>query len=394
MIRVLFVDDEPSVLEALEAALYRDRRRWSMAFSLGAAAALEEIAHTPVDIVVSDMRMPGMDGAALLAKVRELYPSAIRFVLSGHADRDAASRALSSAHHFLSKPCEPVVLRGMLERASRLIESMTTEAVGRVLSRIPSLPPPPSIRWAVEAGTSNLVIAASLEGGLSLPSESSARFVRMTNSVLGLRSAAAQDAASSRLRDDMVAAMVVCAHAFGEFERLGVPKEVVDGVQEQSLLTAWLASGALDSHNHARTALTAGLLHDVGALMLYLVEAEAGATGRSLGSRAHLEDAEARLGVTHASLGAHLLCRWGLPLPVLEAVAHHDHPPPLAGSFGIAWAVHLADVLAAEAVRKTGGPARAIGREEAKSTALADLEGRMASARRQLMGHSRDAALD
>ena len=82
---ILFVDDERNILQGLQDLLRKQRKQWDMSFALGAGAALEELARTPFDVVVTDMRMPGMDGAELLAHVKERYPSVARIVLSGHA---------------------------------------------------------------------------------------------------------------------------------------------------------------------------------------------------------------------------------------------------------------------------------------------------------------------
>ena len=87
--RILFVDDEAKVLDGLRNLLRRQRHEWDMLFALSGAAALEELAKAPVDVIVSDMRMPGMDGAELLTRVRTLYPQTARIVLSGHAERGA-----------------------------------------------------------------------------------------------------------------------------------------------------------------------------------------------------------------------------------------------------------------------------------------------------------------
>jgi CheY-like chemotaxis protein len=72
MKRVLFVDDEPKVLDALRRLLYAMRRQWEMAFLAGGQEALAYLAQHPCDVVVTDMRMPGIDGSQLLRQVRQL----------------------------------------------------------------------------------------------------------------------------------------------------------------------------------------------------------------------------------------------------------------------------------------------------------------------------------
>jgi CheY-like chemotaxis protein len=118
--RILFVDDEPAVLQGLQNALRKDRTRWDMAFACGGPAALEELERARFDVVVSDMRMPGMDGAQLLRRVTERYPWIARVVLTGHADPHAVADALPVMNHFLAKPCDARNLRSTLERGCRL----------------------------------------------------------------------------------------------------------------------------------------------------------------------------------------------------------------------------------------------------------------------------------
>src|ERR1700690_3452566 len=115
--RILFVDDEQNVLSGLRNLLRKQRDHWEMLFVTSGAAALAEMEQAPVDVIVSDMRMPGMDGGTLLGHVKERHPSTVRIVLSGYAEREAVSRVMSVAHQFLSKPAEADAVRAVIERA-------------------------------------------------------------------------------------------------------------------------------------------------------------------------------------------------------------------------------------------------------------------------------------
>src|SRR5438105_11023321 len=120
MKRILFVDDEPKVLEGLQRMLRPQRAHWHMLFASGSEAALRLMEADPVDVVVSDMRMPEMDGARLLERVRDRYPSVIRIILSGHFEVEAGMRAVPVAHQFLTKPCDAEKLLAAIERSSEL----------------------------------------------------------------------------------------------------------------------------------------------------------------------------------------------------------------------------------------------------------------------------------
>jgi DNA-binding NtrC family response regulator len=115
MTRILFVDDEQDVLAALRSGLRRERDRWTMVFVTSAAQAIEELAREPFDALVSDLRMPGMDGADLLAHVKDSHPQVARIVLSGNAESETTKRARALAHEFLNKPCPVVQVKACLE---------------------------------------------------------------------------------------------------------------------------------------------------------------------------------------------------------------------------------------------------------------------------------------
>ena len=113
---VLLVDDEPNITKMLKKLLTRARPDWTVVTAESGEQALVLFESTPFDVVVSDMRMPGMDGAELLERIFGLSPQTVRIILSGHAERDARDRALRVAHEFLGKPCTRDDIIGCIER--------------------------------------------------------------------------------------------------------------------------------------------------------------------------------------------------------------------------------------------------------------------------------------
>ena len=168
MKRILFVDDEQSVLSGLRNALRKQRSHWNMAFALGGQAALAELAKEPTDVIVSDMRMPGMDGASLLERVRDEYPGVARIVLSGHAEPEALMRATRVAHQFLSKPCDPETLRVVVERTCNVQLLLNDQKIRGVIGKLDKLPSAPRTYFELtqavaQSGASNQEIAAIVE---------------------------------------------------------------------------------------------------------------------------------------------------------------------------------------------------------------------------------------
>ena len=113
--RVLFVDDEPNVLDGIRRQL---RNRVDLETATSASAGLDIIRQQgPFAVVVSDMRMPEMDGARFLAKVNEISPQTVRMVLSGQADLESTIAAVNEGRvfRFLLKPCNSETLFGVIK---------------------------------------------------------------------------------------------------------------------------------------------------------------------------------------------------------------------------------------------------------------------------------------
>src|SRR5438128_1673081 len=111
---ILFVDDEPNLLDGLRRMLRSLRHEWSVEFMSSAEEALHVLAQRPFDVLVTGMRMPGMDGAELLAEVRDRYPDVVRIVLSEHGDQQAILRSVRLTHQYLAKPCDAETLKAVV----------------------------------------------------------------------------------------------------------------------------------------------------------------------------------------------------------------------------------------------------------------------------------------
>ncbi|MBI5545057.1 MAG: HDOD domain-containing protein [Deltaproteobacteria bacterium] len=300
---VLFVDDDERVLDGLTRAFFQFRARWKVLRAPGGAAGLEKLSHEPVDVVVSDMRMPVMDGAAFLQQVRERWPSAVRIILSGHADTELTQRALGCAHQWLSKPCDPPALERRLTQILRLrnelVDQKVRGAAGKVVvlpSRIETIQ---RLQHAVgDEATKVRDLAAIVESDIAV----TAKVLQTVNSAffgLGRRITRA-DEAIAYLGFAMVRSLV---QADLILYGLGAGAEEVERVHRRSTRLARLAF-ALAPSALASEAFTAALLHDVGSLVLLQDPEGPAATPRFRGL-----------------VGAYLLLMWGIPWSIAEAVA-------------------------------------------------------------------------
>ena len=118
--KIVFVDDEPNILDGLRRMLRSLRSEYDMYFAAGGREALELMAKDRFDVVISDMRMPGMDGAELFENIKEKYPHTIRIMLTGQADENSVLRTVGVVHQFLAKPCDPERLKTVLAQTGAL----------------------------------------------------------------------------------------------------------------------------------------------------------------------------------------------------------------------------------------------------------------------------------
>jgi len=141
---VLFVDDDQNVLAGLRRMLRPLRTEWTTEFVDGGEKALAYMAENPVDVIVTDMRMPGMDGVQLLEQVVIRHPSAVRIALSGHSDQEMLIKVAGLAHHYLSKPCDTETLKSTVRRSLTLRDHFQNKTIGRLVARVQSLPSLPN----------------------------------------------------------------------------------------------------------------------------------------------------------------------------------------------------------------------------------------------------------
>lgn len=350
---VLFVDDEANVLGALANRLRRHRDRWNMVFAGSGADALSALTASRFDVIVSDLRMPGMDGAELLERVRASFPHVIRIVLSGHADQQAMIRALPFAHQYLTKPCAAEVLAETVDRACQLQTLLDAPVLREVVGRIDRLPSVPSLH-------------GELQAALAQPHVESDEVTRIVESDPAMAAKVIQLASSTcfgpprpvrsirqavnELGVGLLASRAVASCAFVRLpeDTDREPEFSLERVQTHSLLSARLAARFAGPGEPGDLAYTAALLHDVGRIVIAVAMrphhrriVQTIRDGRTSRQSAELSV----LGVTHAEIGAYLLGVWGLPLAIVDAVARH-HAPERAATGTVLHAVRAGEVLA------------------------------------------------
>jgi putative nucleotidyltransferase with HDIG domain len=354
--KILFVDDEIKILEGLGRMLRSMRSEWDMSFATSGPAALRLMAEKSYDVIVSDMRMPEMDGAELLTIVKDTYPDSVRIILSGHAEREMIMRTVRPAHQYISKPCEAETIKGIISRACALRDILNQEGLKATVSRLESLPCLPSLYNEVMEELQRSDCSIDRVGHIIAEDLAmTAKILQLVNSAFfGMRRRFPDvKKAVVFLGLDTVKSLVL---TFGLFEQFDAAKmEVLDmgSLMTHSMHTSALAKriAALEGLERESTDDTfmSALLHDVGKLVIAdnMPETYREILELSQKEQISLHDAErAVLNATHAEVGAYLLGLWGLPDAIVEAIAFHhqpaDHPTTC---FEPLVAVHVADAL-------------------------------------------------
>jgi HD-like signal output (HDOD) protein len=355
--RILFVDDERNVLQGLRRMLHSMRGTWDMRFADSGRQALTMLAESSADVIVSDMRMPTMDGVELLSQVKADYPHMVRIVLSGHADHKSIIKTVRLAHQYISKPCDANRLKLTIDRACALKELLADESLRCQVARMETFPGLPA--------TYNRIMDALKDPECSIKQvgEIISRDIGMTAKILHIvnsafygiaRHVAGPVEAATYLGLDTIRALVLSIGLFSDFEKSGLSDRILEAIYNHSMKTGLLAREIALSvsmgKEQADDAFMAGLLHDLGKLVIaFNMPMTYGKLLRvSLEKGVAIQAAEEKiLGATHGQIGAYLIGLWGFSHNIVEAVAFHHAPRQCpSGSFDVLGTVHVADALA------------------------------------------------
>lgn len=352
MRRILFVDDDPAVMSGLRRMLRFKRDEWDMTFVDGGERALDMLADTTFHVVVTDMRMPVVDGAELLAALCSRHPATVRIVLSGHTEQSTALRSASLAHRFLSKPCDADMLIEAIEQACALEERLQSPELRSLVGRMSALPSPSTVvvqlNEALAASDVSVdrvaeIVAGDVAISVKLLQLVNSAFFGLANEVASVRQAV------SYLGTGLIRSLVAASEVFAAAENVNpVPHGTLGILHSHSLTVAKLAQD-LAPPSMKQDAFVAGLVHDVGCIILAATLPKAMKAVRdevARGERPAHEIETDLLGVSHADVGAYLLSLWGIPYAVVDAVAHHHETPAVGpGEVRLAHLVAVADAL-------------------------------------------------
>lgn len=353
--RILFVDDEPLVLKGLQRMLRSMRADWEMYFIDSASKALAILTQYRFDAVVTDMRMPEMDGAQLLNEVMRRHPDIVRIILSGEMDQELILKTVRSSHQYLNKPCEPDVLKLTLKRAFALRHILNNDQLKRLVAGIDSLPSLPTLYLEVmeelqSPNSSFKKIGAIITKDIGM----TAKILQMVNSAyFGLcRKITRAEEAVSYLGMETVKSLVLSAKIFSQFDQRKMAFFPMDELWDHSLRASMCAKAISRVEQYDKeqvdSAFMACILHDLGKLILAqnLPGPYQTVLSVALRDQRPLWDVEMEnIGTSHAQIAAYLMGLWGMPDMIVEAIAFHHQPADSPGKNDILTTVHAANVL-------------------------------------------------
>ena len=352
-LNVLFVDDDPLILQGLQRMLRPMRNDWAMSFVESGPKALESMAELPCDVVVSDMRMPVMNGAQLLGEVKERYPRTVRLILSGHADKELILQCVGTAHQFLLKPSDPETIRSAIARASAFNASVKSEQIRKLIVGMDTIPSIPAVyAEVVELLKKEDVGIDEVGEVISKDLAITAKLLKLVNSAFfGLcRQVSSPSEAAVYLGIDTLKSLVLGVNAFARFDGLKTPGVSIEKIWTHSLEVGAVARKIIEAEDgprgFAEESFVAGLLHDIGKVVLATNLPE---YQKVLAHAAHdkiplFQAEEQAFGANHADVAGYVLSLWGLPTRVVDAISHHHMPEPTAATgLNPMIAVHVAD---------------------------------------------------
>jgi len=331
---ILFVDDEPHILKGLRRMLYPLRENWDMCFVTSGAEALLTIQQKKIAVLVTDMRMPSMNGVQLLQAVRTKNPEIIRVMLTGQPDIETYRDAITLSHYFLWKPTKFEDFEVLFSRIKELDMALNNEQLVRLIGGITSLPSLPILfvrltELLEQEETDCAQIAEVIGEDIAM----AAQVLKLVNSsFLGLtRRIESLEQAVAYLGVNMIRNLVLVQQLFSQCTQEEFTEFRLDRLWKHSFCVAKLAKQLASRANNGPLiqdyAYLAGLLHDIGKLVIvrHLPEycrdmmAKIDKNGRPC-----TEVENELLGADHAKIGGYLVSLWGLPRRITEAVTLHQ----------------------------------------------------------------------
>jgi len=354
--RILFVDDEPLMREFYSMVGSMLGSEYEVFTAASGKEGLAFLEKTPVDIVISDLVMPEMNGQEFMAEVSRKHPESMRIVISAHEDQLTVAQCLMFGHRYFSKPFDLKNLSAILKRICHLKHQVGSEKLKRVIYGMGALPTPPKVYFRLSQAVNSPYSSMDEIGGIVQEDPGlTLKLLQISNSAyFGMpRKIVTPTEAVQIVGLEILRALVLCIHAFKFYQDKRFKSISVSELWDHSLRTATAARKLARYENlteaQCEETFVSGLLHDIGKLVL---AANADADYQIVMERSRSEGTPVdqieweMFGATHAQVGAYLLGLWGLPEPVVSNVElHHSLELNINTGFTPVAAIHIAQFL-------------------------------------------------
>jgi len=354
--RILLVDGVSAALQEVKEPLANLAPGWEFFYTESGLAALDALSRNSFHAIVTDLQLADMVGFHLVTQVMTAHPRIHRVILVDLGNLSSLLRCVGGVHQFLTKPLVAERLHSVLQRAFQFEIWLPSQTVRELIGRMPKLPSPTGHYSAIVRQMESASASAENVGALIASDPA------MTSKILQLANSAAYgpplDEADPRMTVMQIGlentkGVLLLSHTYSNFRELDGCGFPIEELWSHSQITSRFARRIAEIENAGantiQQAATAGLLHDLGKLALAanLPKAFAKALELSRSKPApHWEAEQEVFGATHGEVGGCLLGIWGLPVPIVEAVALHHHPACFVSrSFSPLTAVHVANAF-------------------------------------------------
>ncbi len=336
MKHILFVDNDHVAMQQLKKRLSIMCPDWVVEVTVSGEEALALMSKSPFDVIVSDLRIQGMDWIELLETVNERHPETVRIIHSESSDL----RSTMIVHQFLKKPCTAKTVKNTILRTCKLQDLLRKETLRKIVTGIKNLPSLPRLYNKIVAEMQSPEGSLKEVGYLiSQDISMSAKILQLVNSAFfGLpRKITDPQQAAVFVGIETLKSLVLSIHVFSSLskdaESYGFSPV---NMWRHSLRTGRLAGDIVRAEKADRRvveeAMIAGMLHDIGKLIILLEMPKQYNEVMNLVDTTGCSSVDAEYSImdtSHAELGAYLLGLWGLPNNVVESVAFHHKPSKL-----------------------------------------------------------------
>ena len=326
---IMFVDDERQILRALNRLFMESD--YECVFMDSAEEALVYLENNQIDLIISDIRMPGMNGFDFLRKVKEKYPTTMRVALSGYTDNQVIYKALEEnvAKMYIYKPWEDDELEVIIDKMFQLEEILKNKKIMDLINNLNELPTIPNLYLKIKKMIQEDENVENISKLIESDQASTAKILRIANSAFyGAKTGSITQAIMYIGLTNVKS--IVLSNAL--FHTSGKLEEIMNRIWINATLTNRMTNHLYQKITKKKMPnifASAGLLHNIGMVVLISHFGELYSKILELGIENinnFMELESSMLGITHQELGGYLLNWWELPLPIVEAALYHHTP--------------------------------------------------------------------